>query len=95
MGQEEHEEERASSYVMLKPKPFPPAIECTCPEILPGLTMGSARSSTRRPGQGMRKKADVGAAVQRVARKPVRRVDVDFILILATSPKNESRFIFL
>jgi hypothetical protein len=28
----------------------------------------------------MRKKADVGAAVQRVASKPVRRVDVDFIL---------------
>lgn len=79
MGHDEHEEARASSYVILNPKPFPPAMECTCPEIAPGLTMGSARSSTRRPGQGMRKKAAVGAATQRVAKKPVRRVDVNLI----------------
>lgn len=100
MGQEEHEEARASSYVILNPNPLPPAIECTCPEMAPGLTMGSARSSTRRPGHGIRKNADVGAAVQRAARKPVRRVDVGFIFNLTFdcpvgSPKTKVEFVFV
>lgn len=44
------------------PKPAPPEIVCKCPETAPGLTIGSKRSRTRRPGHDIRKKAEVGAA---------------------------------
>jgi len=56
------------------PKPAPPEIVCKCPETAPGLTIGSKRSRTRRPGHDIRKKAEVGATSE--VTRPSARVRV-------------------
>jgi hypothetical protein len=71
IGQLEQVEFRASSYVIFAENPEPPTILCTWPAMAPGLTMGSRRSRTMRPGQFMEKKASMDVARARARMRMV------------------------
>lgn len=61
---------------MVKSKPFPPIMVCAWPDTAPGLTIGSARSTTMGDLQGSRQKADTGEAARAARRPAVRRADI-------------------
>ena len=65
---------------MSKLNPLPPMIVWTCPDGFPGLTTGSARSTTIGVLQGKRQKAAAGAA--KVDRSPRATVLTLLICIL-------------